>query len=212
MTLVITGASRGIGKFLASHYEAQGHQVVKVSRSLGVDVTDEVAVRALFDSLTSVDVLINNAGVASMNHTLLTPISTAQRVMDTNFMGTLLFCREVARKMRRGGRIVNFTSIARPLNLEGEAVYAASKAAVETLTKVIAKELSTFGITVNCVGPNPIPTDLTSSIPTEKMDALLKKQAIKQMGSFEDVLNVVDFFLQPKSNMVTGQVIYLGGV
>jgi 3-oxoacyl-[acyl-carrier protein] reductase len=113
---------------------------------------------------------------------------------------------------RRYGRIVNFTTVAVPLKLAGEAIYAASKAAVESLTHVLARELADFGITVNAIGPVPIETDLIRSVPREKIDRLVSQQAIPRLGTFEDVANVVDFFLQERSSMVTGQTVYLGGV
>jgi 3-oxoacyl-[acyl-carrier protein] reductase len=118
-------------------------------------------------------VLINNAGIASMNHVLLTPMATIRAIIDTNFIGTFLFCREAAKLMRgNGGRIVNFATVATPLNLEGEAIYAASKAAVESLTRIMARELAPFRITVRHRS-TPVKTDLIRSVPQDKMDALL---------------------------------------
>ena len=110
------------------------------------------------------------------------------------------------------GRIVNFATVATPLKLEGEAIYAASKAAVVSLTEVLARELGPFGITVNAVGPTPVKTDLIRSVPAEKMEALLDRQAVRRYGEFRDITNVTDFFLRPESDFITGQVIYLGGV
>ena len=102
--------------------------------------------------------------------------------------------------------------MATPLRLEGEAIYAASKAAVESLTQVLARELAPGKITVNAVGPTPVKTDLIRSVPQEKMDALIARQSIARFGEFEDIANVVDFFIDPRSDFVTGQVVYLGGV
>ena len=98
------------------------------------------------------------------------------------------------------------------LRLEGEAIYTASKAAVESLTATLARELAPFGITVNAVGPTPIETDLTRNVPREKLEAIVARQAIQRFGEPRDVLHVVDFFLDPASDFVTGQVLYLGGV
>jgi 3-oxoacyl-[acyl-carrier protein] reductase len=161
-----------------------------------------------------IDGLLNNAGIASMNHALLSPGATAQAIFATNFHGTFLFCREVAKTMvrRKAGRIVNFATVATPLRLEGESLYAASKAAVESFTEVLARELGPTGVTINAIGPTPVPTDLIKSVPKAKMDALLARQAIRRFGSLDDVINVVDFFLDPRSDFVTGQVVYLGGV
>jgi 3-oxoacyl-[acyl-carrier protein] reductase len=230
LVTLITGTSRGIGKFLAERYAERGHRVVGCSRApssiehssydhVVADVTSEAAVKALMRHVRekhgSLDHLINNAGIASMNHAMLTPLETAQSIVNTNLVGTFLLCREAAKLMSRArvrGRIVNFASVAVPLKLEGEAIYAASKAAVLSLTEVLARELGPLGITVNAVGPGPIETDLIRGVPKETLDALIQRQAIRRYGRFEDVLNVVDFFLRPESEFVTGQRIFLGGV
>jgi 3-oxoacyl-[acyl-carrier protein] reductase len=226
---LITGTRKGIGRFLAEHYLQLGHYVVGCSRSkldwehdgyvhYETDVADETSVRRIFADVRKrfgrLDHLINNAGVAAMNHTLLTPLPTLKRVLDTNVTGTFLFCREAAKLMQtqRSGRIVNLSTVAVPLNLEGESAYVASKAAVEALTRVLARELGEFGITVNTVGPVPIETDLIRNVPKEKIEQLISRQAIARLGKPEDVAQVVDFYLSPGSDFVTGQTIYLGGV
>ena len=111
----------------------------------------------------------------------------------------------------RYGRIVNVTTVAVPMRIRGEALYAASKAAVETMTRVLAHELGEFGITVNAVGPTPIDTDLIRKVPAASVQAIIDHLAIKRKGQPEDVMNVVDFLIRPESDYVTGQVIYLGG-
>lgn len=226
---LITGARRGIGRFLAEHYVRQGHEVIGCSRGEAdwsldgythyrADVSREDDVKSLFADLRRkhdrLDHLVNNAGVAAMNHSLLTPLSTVQSVLGTNVAGTFLFCREAAKlmKKRRFGRIVNLTTVAVPLKLEGEAIYVASKAAVLSLTQVLARELAEFGITVNAVGPTPIDTDLIRSVPKDRIDRLVARQAIPRLGAYEDVANVVDFFLRKESGFVTGQNLFLGGV
>ncbi|MCC6146993.1 MAG: SDR family oxidoreductase [Anaerolineaceae bacterium] len=227
--MLITGARKGIGRYLAEYYLGKGWHVVGCSRSptefeapgyqhYCLDVADEKAARALFAQIRKehgrLDALLNNAGAAAMNHALLTPIETVLRLLNTNVAGTFLFCREAARLMqaRKVGRIVNFTTVAVPLMLEGEAAYAASKAAVTSLTQILARELAPLGITVNAIGPTPIDTDLIRGIPQEKLDRLLQQQAIHRFGEFTDISNTIDFFLRPESNFITGQVIYLGGV
>jgi 3-oxoacyl-[acyl-carrier protein] reductase len=227
--LVITGATRGIGLVLAEHYLAKGDEVFGCGRTPStiehprythrlVDVTEGEEIDQFFEELAArpgkFNALINNAGIASMNHVLLTPMATVQSILQTNVGGTFLFSREAAKliKGRPRGRIVNFTTVARPLNLEGEAVYAASKAAVESLTAIMARELAGYRITVNAIGPTPIDTDLTRAIPAEKLDKLVERQAIRRFGSLDDVANVVDFFLSPRSDFITGQRVFLGGV
>ncbi|MCK5679856.1 SDR family oxidoreductase [bacterium] len=227
--MLITGTRKGIGKYLVEYYIDKGFNVIGCSRSaidydlkhyqhFCLDVADEGKVKQMFAEIRKhygkLDVLINNAGIASMNHALLTPLSTIHKVLETNVVGTFLFCREAAKLMqkKRSGRIVNFTTVATPLKLEGEAIYAASKAAVVTLSEILARELADMGITVNDVGPTPIKTDLIASVPQEKMDALLNRQAIRRFAEFKDISNVIDFFIRPESDFITGQVIYLGGV
>jgi 3-oxoacyl-[acyl-carrier protein] reductase len=226
---LITGTRKGIGKYLAEYYTKKGHQVIGCSRApinwelenychIEADVADEHAVKRLFTKIRNdfgkLDNVINNAGIASMNHCLLTPMSTITNILNTNVVGTFLFCREAGKLMKKNsyGRIVNFTTVATPLKLEGEAIYAASKAAILSLTEVLARELATYNITVNAIGPTPIETDLIRAVPKDKMQRLLDRQAISRFGTFEDVSNVIDFYISMKSNFITGQNIYLGGV
>jgi 3-oxoacyl-[acyl-carrier protein] reductase len=171
----ITGTRKGLGRALVEHYVRVGHAVVGCSREsidwqldgyvhYVADVADEQAVRAAFGDVWRrygrLDHLINNAGIAAMNHSLLTPLSTLNRILSTNVAGTFLVTREAAKLMKSAnyGRIVNLTSVVVPLKLEGESAYAATKAAVNSLTEVLARELAAFGITVNAVGPTPVDT------------------------------------------------------
>ena len=227
--IIITGTRKGIGRYLAEQYLQEGDIVYGCSRRIcdiehpnyhhtRLDVSDEAEVvsfvRNVYKNHKHIDVLINNAGCASMNHFLLTPYDTAKKVFNTNFFGTFLMCREVAKYMvkNKSGRIVNYSTVAVALNLHGELVYSASKAAIEQLTRVLADEIGESGITVNAVGPTPIDTDLIKNVPEDKLQDLLSHQSIKRFGQFEDVKNVIDFFLKPESNFITAQTIYLGGV
>ncbi|PAF48856.1 oxidoreductase [Helicobacter sp. 12S02232-10] len=236
---IITGSRKGIGKDLCSYYLQKGHIVCGCSRSQGsishpnyrhfeLDVSDEKSVVAMLKAVKKefgqIDVLLNNAGIASMNHLLLTPLKSVQNIFATNVFGSFLFIRECAKIMSASYlknkkhtpyphyRIVNFATIATALRLEGEAIYAASKAAIINLTEIAAKELASFGITINAIAPTPVPTDLIKNVPKEKMDALLASQAIKRFGSFEDVLHPIEFFINEKSDFITGQTLFLGGV
>ncbi len=227
--MLITGTRKGIGKGLADYYLDNGFIVAGCSRKPGridheryrhyqLDVADEEQVVQMVQDVVSgfgtIHVLINNAGIASMNHLILTPAKSVEEILRTNVLGTFLFIREVSKVMIRhkSGRIVNFTTVAAPLRLEGEAMYAASKSAVANLTQTASKELGKFGITVNAIGPSPVKTDLIKHIPQEKIDRLLETQAITGFANFEDVANVINFFIDEKSDFVTGQIIYLGGI
>ena len=228
-TVLITGTRKGIGYALANHFLSKGWIVAGCSRKAGniqhpnyqhfeLDVNDEPKVIHMIKSILKktqrIDVLINNAGIARLNHLLTTPRKSVDEIFQTNFLGTFLFLRECGKAMcrQKAGRIINFSTVAVPLSLEGEAIYASSKAAVETLTRISAKELGPFNITVNAIGPSPIKTDLIKTIPKEKIEALIEKQSIKKFATFEDVINIIDFLIKPESHLITSQIIYLTGI
>jgi len=228
--MLISGTSRGIGKYLVEYYSENGNAVIGCSRKqidyevngdyhhFCLDVSDEKKVKEMFSFIRKeygkLDVLINNAGTGSMNHSLLLPIKTVHQILNTNVVGTFLLSREAAKLMKKNnyGKIVNFVSFAIPFKLEGEAIYAASKAAIVSLTEIMSREYSDYGITVNAVGPPAVQTNLIKGVPKEKMKKLLMRQTIHRYGSVEEVRNVIDFFIKKESEMVTGQVVYMGGV
>ncbi len=227
--MLITGTRKGIGRYLAETYARRGYLVEGCSRGEAgweaenyshhqVDVSDEHQVKSMIATVARrhgrIDVVLNNAAVASMNHVLLTPAKASNRMLQVNVTGTMLVCRDAARVMmrRRFGRIVNFTTIVAPIALAGEAIYAASKSAVVTFTRILAYELGQWGITCNSFGATPIMTDMIRGVPQDKIDAVVNNLAIKRLGNYEDCINVCDFFISPASDNITGQVIYLGGV
>lgn len=228
-TLIITGTRKGIGRYLAEYYLNLNYNIVGCSRSESdlkhqnythycLDISDEKAVikmvRETKKTFKEIYGLINNAGIASLNHSITTSVETVQNIFNTNLIGTFLFTREVSKVMMRKkfGRIINYTTVAAPLYLAGEAIYAASKAAVENFTITFAKEVGEFGITVNAVGPTPIETDLIKAVPKIKINELINNQAIRRLGTHEDVKNIIDFYLNENSNFITGQILYLGGI
>jgi 3-oxoacyl-[acyl-carrier protein] reductase len=227
--MIITGTRKGIGRYLAETYAKRGFIVEGCSRGEAgweaenythhqVDVADEKQVRGMVAAVAKrhkrVDIVLNNAAVASMNHVLLTPAKASNRMLEVNVTGTMLFCREAAKVMmrRKYGRIVNFTTIVAPIALAGEAIYAASKSAVVTFTRILAFELGQWGITCNSFGATPIMTDMIKGVPQDKIDAVVNNLAVKRLGTYEDCSNVCDFFISPASDNITGQVIYLGGI
>lgn len=228
-SILITGNRKGIGLHLTNYYLSKGHNVIGCSRTdsslihpnylhISADVSDEKMVRKVVSEakkrFKTIDILINNAGIASLNHSLLTPGSTVKKVFETNFYGSFFFSRECAKLMMKNkkGKIVNFSTVAVPLNLDGEMVYASSKAAIEKMTKIMAKELAPYNILVNAIGPTPINTDLIKVVPKDKIEKLLEDQLIHRLGELKDVENVIDFFIDEKSDFITGQIIYLGGL
>ena len=228
LIILITGTSKGIGKYLVKYYTGKKYTVIGCSRNdvdytysnythFKLDICDERLLKEMFLSIRKnfkrLDILINNAGLASMNHTLLTPIKKAKEIIDTNFIGTFLVSRESAKIMKNTnfGRIINMSSVGTQMKLEGEAIYTASKSAIENLTVVMSREFANYGITVNAIGPTPVYTDLIKFVPKKKINNILNKLAFNRFTEFKDITNVTDFFISKNSNFITGQVIYLGG-
>lgn len=228
-TILITGNRKGIGRYLSEMLLGQGYFVIGCSRSdsdlvdnnylhIKCDVSNSENIKEFFKVLRSkkisIDILINNAGIASMNHFITTPSKTSENIFDINFQATLNFSKYSSKMMMKNkwGRIINFSTVAVPLNLEGELSYASSKAAVEIATRIMSKELGGFGITVNSIGPNPINTDLIKTLSKDKIENLIANQSIKRLGEFDDIYNIVRFYISDHSNFINGQNIYLGGI
>lgn len=227
-TILITGSRKGIGRYLVEYYAKKNFNVIGCSRGnfdvrlknythYKVDISDEKAVKNMFKAIRKkfkkLDIVINNAGLASMNHILLTPKIKAQEIIDTNFIGAFLISREAAKLMKTKffGRIINITTVGTQMKLKGEAIYTASKAAVENLTVVMSRELAEYGITVNGVGPTPALTDLIRFVPEEKIENIIRDLAFDRLTEMSDITNVIDFLKSKKSDYITGQIIYLGG-
>ena len=224
-TALITGTSQGLGLALAERLLADGWTVHGFARSKQalaherfsahvVDVTDEAAVRAAVAAIAEsgrIDLLVNNAGAASMNALLLTPGSVADQLMRVNYLGTFHCLQAVGKVMvrQRAGRIVNVTTVAVPLSLEGEAAYVASKAAVEALTKVAAKELASSGVIVSAVGFGPIDTALTRAVPKAAL-AKINEAIGRPQGT--TMTQAVDYLLAHFHSAQSGKVEYLGQI
>jgi len=224
-TALITGTSQGLGLALVERLLADGWTVHGFARGAQtlvhanftahtVDITDEAAVRAAVSLVAAaghIDLLINNAGAAALNAFLLTPGSVAEHLMRVNYLGTFHCLQAVGKVMvrQRGGLVVNLTTVAVPLSLEGEAAYVASKAAVEALTKVTAKEFATQSVRVVAFGLGPVDTRLTRAVP-KAMLAKINDAIGRPEGT--TMKEAVDFILSRISapDLKSGSVEYFG--
>lgn len=231
MIVMITGTRTGIGRGLAEHFLDTGHQVVGCSRKpptidhpkyrhYQTDLTDLGQLRRMFRDVRTefghLDALVNNAGTSTMNHFMTTPDDVSRRIFDLNFFAVLNCCREAVKLLRRSGgstsAILNVSTVAVPWALDGQLVYSASKSAVEQLVRVMSKELAVFGIRVNGIGLPPVSTVLTRSVPHQKIDRLVARQAIGRICTMADIVGPVEFLIGQQSAFVTGETIFLGGV
>jgi 3-oxoacyl-[acyl-carrier protein] reductase len=223
--IVVTGASRGLGRTIADHMVAQGHDVFGLARhvddlpfpSLECDVADPDSVKSAAKAVKKLKVpvtaLINAAGIASMNLALTTPPESAQKTIGTNLLGTIYTNQCFAPLIVRagGGSIVNFSTIAVSIGLEGESVYVASKAGVEAFSRTFAREMSGFNVRVNCIAPGPIQTDLTAGLKQQQLDRIINQQVIRRAFDRETVADLVDMLLDDRAASLSGQVLYVGG-
>jgi len=234
---IVTGASRGIGAAVAERLARDGFTVVinyagdaasaealagKIEAAGGraltaqADVADPVAVRRMFDAAETafggVDVVVNNAGIMQLSPLVNTNDELFDRTIAINLKGTFNAMREAGKRLRDGGRIINFsTSIVGTL-LPTYGVYAATKAGVEAMTHIMAKELRGRSITVNAVAPGPTATDLFLKGKTpELIDQLAKVAPLERLGQPEDIANVVSFLAGPDGGWVNGQVLRANG-
>jgi 3-oxoacyl-[acyl-carrier protein] reductase len=236
---IVTGSSRGIGAAIARRLASDGltlivnyaarasdaQSVVEDIRNAGgraeaiqADVSAPAQVAALFDQAATlfggVDVLVNNAGVIQPG---LVPLSETDdalfdKIVSINLKGTFNTLRVAAKKLRQGGRIVNFSSSLTGFRVPGYSVYAATKAAVETMTSIFAKELRGRNITVNAVAPGPTATDLFLDGKTqEQIDHHAKVAPLERLGVPEDAANVVSFLVKSDGSWINGQTIRVNG-
>ncbi|MEO5376217.1 MAG: SDR family oxidoreductase [Magnetococcus sp. DMHC-6] len=225
-TLLITGASRGLGYHLAQRATEDGYRVIGLARhtlpeaSFEIrlcDVSDPAAVKQVMSSFKREKTLyglINAAGIASMNLTLLMPTQTIERLVAVNLLGTI-YCSQMVGWLlarQKQGRIINFSTIAVHLALKGEAVYAASKAGVESFSRTFAREMAEHGTTVNVLAPGPIDTDLIAKVSSERIQEVVNQQVISRKAIPEDVYQTVKWLLSEEAAMISGEIIHLGGV
>lgn len=224
--IIVTGANRGLGKAIAERLVKKGENVLGLVRSvenssfkqIQCDVSDYLSVRRASYEIKKIKepikVLINTAGVAAMNMAVTTNESTVQKLVQTNLVGTIYCCQLFAPIMIRykQGSIINFSTIAVPLALKGESIYAATKAGVESFTRTFAREMSDFNIRVNCIAPGPIKTDLIKGISDVQIEKVISQQIIQKQFNKSDVCDLVELLLDEKSFSLSGQILSLGGV
>ena len=235
---VVTGAGRGIGHAIALRLANEGARVASVSRSesnaqrtadeinatradaaraYAVDVADHAAVQAvaarILEDFGRVDILINNAGVTRDGLSMRMAIEDWNTVVDTNLRGAFSFAQAVMRSMikQRSGRIINISSVTGLTGNAGQANYAASKAGLIGLTKTLARELASRGITVNAVAPGFIMTDMTDVLSDQVKEAILSKIPLGKFGEGADIAAAVAFLAAPEAKFITGQVLTVDG-
>jgi 3-oxoacyl-[acyl-carrier protein] reductase len=233
---IVTGASRGIGAAVAARLAADGFAVVNYSASSGpaetlvrtiesaggralaakADVSDADAVRGVFDAAErafgGVDVLVNNAGIMKLAKIADCDSASFDEQIAINLKGSFNGMREAARRLRDGGRIVNFSTSVVGTKLETYGVYTATKAAIETMTAILSKELRGRHITVNAVAPGPVSTELfLAGKSPELIERMAKIPPLERLGTTEDIASVVSFLAGPDGGWINGQVLRANG-
>jgi 3-oxoacyl-[acyl-carrier protein] reductase len=235
---VVTGAGRGIGHAIALRLAQEGARVASVSRTeanaqktaqeinalranaakaYAVDVADHSAVQkigaAILEEFGRVDILVNNAGVTRDSLSMRMSVEDWDTVLNTNLKGAFNFVQAMMRTMikQRSGRIINISSVIGLIGNAGQANYAASKAGIIGLTKSLARELASRGITVNAIAPGLIETDMTGVLSDEVRQSILQKVPLGRLGQPDDIAAAVAYLASAEASYVTGQVLTVDG-
>ena len=235
---VVTGAGRGIGHAIAVRLASEGARVASVSRTeanaqktageinasradaakaYSVDVADHAAVQTIgaqiLEDFGRVDILVNNAGVTRDGLSMRMPVEDWDTVLNTNLKGAFNFAQALMRPMikQRSGRIINISSVIGLIGNAGQANYAASKAGLIGLTKSLARELASRGITVNAIAPGLIETDMTGVLSDEIRQSILQKIPLGKLGQPDDIAAAVAYLASAEARYITGQVLAVDG-
>ncbi|MHC4975693.1 MAG: 3-oxoacyl-[acyl-carrier-protein] reductase [Planctomycetota bacterium] len=234
---LITGASRGIGRAIATRLAADGRHVILAARSADaleslkdeitstggsasvcqLDISDAGAIQSVIDSIveehSSIDILVNNAGITRDNLILRMSDEEFDDVIKINLRSVFAACRAAARHMMRAryGRIVNISSTSGVIGNPGQANYCASKAGVIGMTKSIARELGSKGVTANVIAPGFIETDMTASLPEAVTDKIKQAQSIRRLGIPDDIAAATSYMTSDDASFLTGQVLCVDG-
>ncbi len=233
---LVTGASRGIGRAIAAELAAQDHCVIGAATSAAgaravsealvawpgcsgivLDVTDAAGVDAAVDAILKqhggLQVLVNNAGITRDGLAMRMKDDDWDAVLDTNLKAVFRLSRAVMRPMmkQRYGRIVNITSVVGASGNPGQSNYAAAKAGVAGMTRALARELGSRNITVNCVAPGFIATDMTGALPEAQRTAFLQQIPLARLGTAEEVAHAVAFLASPRAAYITGVELHVNG-
>jgi 3-oxoacyl-[acyl-carrier protein] reductase len=233
---LVTGASRGIGAAIALELAKQGLKVIGTAttdegaarisgalaaysgcRGANLNVNDAAAGEALIDEIVKsqggLHVLVNNAGITRDTLAMRMKDDDWDAVLDTNLKAVFRMSRAVIRPMmkQRYGRIISITSVVGAAGNPGQANYAAAKAGVAGMTRALARELGSRNITVNCVAPGFIATDMTAALPEAQHQALMAQIPLGKLGLPEDIAHAVSFLASPMANYVTGQELHVNG-
>jgi len=237
MTALVTGGSRGIGKEIAATLAAAGAEVVLTSRAaepavraaeilseaggtvrgIALDVTDSESIKRgvadLVERYGTIPILVNNAGITRDGLLLRMTKEDWDLVLDTNLTGTYRLCRAVLPGMMRAryGRIVNITSVVAQSGNPGQANYVAAKAGAEGFTRSLAREIASRNVTVNCVAPGFIDTDMTRSLGDSTRETLLDHVPMKRLGQPDDVARAVLFLASLEAGYITGATLNVNG-
>ena len=232
---LVTGASRGIGRAIALTLAEQGFTVIGTAttdagataisealaalggRGIALNVNDAAAAESAIDAIVKADgglqVLVNNAGITRDTLSMRMKDEDWDAVLDTNLKAVFRMSRAVMRTMmkQRYGRIINITSVVGASGNPGQANYAAAKAGVAGMTRALARELGSRAITVNCVAPGFIATDMTDALPEAQKTALLQQIPLQRLGQPSEIAHAVAFLASPEAGYITGTELHVNG-